>query len=220
MRAPRRRRQLTVDPCLALADEWQREVRQRCEIAARPHRAAARNDRQHARAEQGEQELGDLDRTPECPWPACSRASRSRLARSRPGRAPPLRRHGCAATGAGAPPRAPSGSRVHEAAEAGVDAVRLLGRFGSSLHDRPRGSHLLARRIVELRGRAADSDLPHVCRGKVRPRSVEPRSCGPSVESSPDRSRARAGEAREHATRRTRRCATPTRPPRRRRRRA
>ena len=45
------RQQLAVDPRLALADERQREVRERREIAARADRAARRDVRQHAAVE-------------------------------------------------------------------------------------------------------------------------------------------------------------------------
>ena len=57
----RARQQLAVEPRLALADQRQREVRERREVAARADRAAARDARQHAAVEALEQQLDGLD---------------------------------------------------------------------------------------------------------------------------------------------------------------
>jgi hypothetical protein len=53
--------ELTFDPGLALADQRQREMRQRREIAARTHGPAARHPRQHSSVQTLEEELADLD---------------------------------------------------------------------------------------------------------------------------------------------------------------
>ncbi len=213
--------QLAVDPCLALADEWQRQVRQRGEIAARPHRATARNVRQHPGAEQGEQELGDLD--------THSRVALGQRVRAHDDRgSDDLVRVGLPHS-AGMAAQQPelellhellrdcSGSRTGRSRCSRRTSSRALRQLAPRPPARLASSRAPNRRAPRpRRRRRSPTRLP----GSGPPRSVEPRSCGPSVESSPDRSRARAGEAREHATRRTRRCATPTRPPRRRRRRA
>ena len=57
----RPRQPLAVDPRLALADERQREVRERREVAGGADRAAARHDGQHAAVEEREQQLDRLD---------------------------------------------------------------------------------------------------------------------------------------------------------------
>ena len=58
------REKLPADPCPSLADERQREMRQRSEVAARPDRASARHLRQDTVLETIEQPLGDLRASP------------------------------------------------------------------------------------------------------------------------------------------------------------
>ena len=53
--------QLALEPRLALADERQREVRERREVAGRADRAARRHVRQHAAVQALEQQLDGLD---------------------------------------------------------------------------------------------------------------------------------------------------------------
>src|SRR5207302_230276 len=55
------RQALTVDEGLTLADERQRQVRKRSEIAGRADGASARDDREHAALEALEQQLDGLD---------------------------------------------------------------------------------------------------------------------------------------------------------------
>ncbi len=50
----------TVDEGLPLADERQREMRERCQVAARAHRAPRRHVRDDPRVEDGEQQLDGL----------------------------------------------------------------------------------------------------------------------------------------------------------------
>ena len=76
---------LALDERLALADERQREMRERREIAGRADRAARRHDGQDAAVEAREQQLDRADAgAGRCPSRACSRAAASRRARSRP----------------------------------------------------------------------------------------------------------------------------------------
>ena len=93
-------------PRLALADEHEREVRERREVAARADRAAARHDRVHAAVQQREQRLERLDAgcrrsRGRARW----RAAPSSRARCGPGAGRRRRPRGC---GAGSPAGASS----------------------------------------------------------------------------------------------------------------
>ena len=57
--------ELAVDHRLPLADERQRKVCERSQVAARPDRATGRNDGDHAAVEQRDEELGGSTRAPE-----------------------------------------------------------------------------------------------------------------------------------------------------------
>ena len=58
---------LAVDLGLALADQDERDVGQRREVARRADRALGRDHGQDAALEHRQQQLDDLPRTPECP---------------------------------------------------------------------------------------------------------------------------------------------------------
>ena len=105
------RQPLAVEPRLALADERQREVRERREVAGRADRAARRDDREHAALEQREQELDGLRRArPSSPSRARSRAGAAPRGRPRRDRGRRRRTRASAAAAVAARPSAPPGS--------------------------------------------------------------------------------------------------------------
>ena len=153
---------LTVDERLALADERQREMRERREIARRSDRPAARHDRQHAAIEAVEQQLDRLDARAGVALRERVRAQEHRgahdLVRIRLADAARMRAQQPQLQLAGQLLR---NRAVDEAAEAGVDAVRVLLRsVRRALDERARGAHLVARGVGERRGRARRSRRP------------------------------------------------------------
>ena len=149
------RQPLAVDERLALADERQREMRERREIARRADRAAARHDRQHAAVEALEQQLDRLDAR-------AGVALRERVRAQQHRRAHDLvrvRLPDAARVRAQQPQLQLLGQllgdrAVDEAAEAGVDAVRVLARsVRSALDELARRAHL--RRARRRRARPA-----------------------------------------------------------------
>ena len=187
--------QLAVEPRTPFADEREREVGQRSEVAARADGSAARHFRDDAAAETVEQQLRDLD-------------ARTGVALRERVRAHDHRRsHDLArirlADPAGVAPQEPElellgqllgNPRRDEAPEAGRDAVGRLVLAKSVFDDRARSGKLLPRRIVELRGSVLDRDVPDVVRGEVLPGQADrgrPSHGGASLARSP-RGRTRA----------------------------
>ena len=103
--------QLAVEPRLALADERQREVRERREVAAtrRPSRAPARAAGRRGSGTRAAARRSRRARR-SCPSRARSRAAASPRARPRPGTARRRRTRASAAGAAAAPRSAPPGS--------------------------------------------------------------------------------------------------------------
>ena len=95
--------QPSFDPGIAFAHERQREVSERCEVAARADGASTRHDREHAAVRALDQQLHELD-------PGAGVALRERVRPQQHRRAHDLaadtalrpRTHGCAGDGAGA----------------------------------------------------------------------------------------------------------------------
>ena len=164
------REQLALDGREALADERQREVRERREIARRADRPAARHEREHAAVQALEEQLDRAERDPRRPLGERVRAQEH-------GRADDLVRI-----------RLPHAARVaaqeaelellgllrrdrlrDEAAEAGVDPVRVLAARarGHLVDEIARGLDSFAGDVGELRRRALDRNGPDVCGGEV-----------------------------------------------------
>ena len=161
--------QLSVHPRLALADERQREVRQRSEIAARPDRAARRHARQDASVQALDQELDELDAS-------SGVALRERVRPQEHRRPHDLVRIGVAdaARMAAEEPQLELLDLVvrdrarDEPPEAGVDAVRVLPTR-DALDELPRGLHLAPRLVRERDRDPVDGDLPDVLDREVVP---------------------------------------------------
>ena len=160
-------------------------MRERREIAARADRAARGDARQHAAVEALDQQLDRLDVRARV-------ALRERVRAQQHRRAHDLGRIGLPDAARMAAQQAQLqlldlivGDRLgDEAAEAGVDAVRVLGRL---VDQRPGGPHARARLVGERDRRAVDGDLPDVVDPEVVPRqrvtrdhaesSLGPRAC-------------------------------------------
>ncbi len=71
---------LAVEPRLSFADERQREMRQRREVARGADRATARHDRQNASVKEREEQLHSLDPSPRVPFRQRVRAQEHRRA--------------------------------------------------------------------------------------------------------------------------------------------
>jgi hypothetical protein len=160
---------LALHPRLSLADEGQREVRERSEVAARADGAAARDVRQDTLVQAAEQELDRL-------------YARARVALGERVRAEQHRRaHDFVRVGLADAARVAAQQAElelarqlgrdrlgDEAAEAGVDAVRVLALAVRRARDERAGSpHPRARRLGQLRARPLDRDRPHVLDGQV-----------------------------------------------------
>ena len=167
-RAPRRRAGARRRATPALADERQREVRERSKVAARPDRAAARHVREHAAVDALDQELDRLD-------PRARVALRERVRAQQHRRAHDLRRVRLA-DAAGVAAQQPQlqllgqllrDRRRDEASEAGVDPVRVLAVPCAARSTSSRAaSHPRARASASATG-ALDRDLPDVVDGEV-----------------------------------------------------
>ena len=157
-------RRVALEGGLALADQRQREVRERREVAAGADGAAARHMRQHAAVEALDEQL-DRDR------PRARVALRQRVRAQQHRRADDLVRVGLADPAGVAAQEAELellgqllGDRARdEAAEAGVDAVGVLLAAVRGLLDELAGrAHALARRVREADRPGVDGDLPDV----------------------------------------------------------
>ena len=155
---------LAVEPGLPLADERQREMRERREVAARADRAAARHDRQHAAVEALEQQLDELG-------PRAGAALGERVRAQQHRRADDLVRIRLADPAGVAAQEAELellGQLLRdrlrdEAAEAGVHAVGVLARGRAR-----RGRRPLAPASIRAAGRVSES-------AAARPRPRPPR---------------------------------------------
>ena len=153
-----------VEGGLALADQRQREVRERREVAARADGAAARHVRQHAAVEALHEQL-DRHRA------RARVALRQRVGAQQHRRAHDLVRVRLADPAGVAAQEAELelfgqllGDRARdEAAEAGVDAVGvLLAAVRGLLDELAGGAHALARGVRERDRPGVDGDLPDV----------------------------------------------------------
>ena len=161
------REERAFEPRMALADEREREMGERCEVAAGAHRAASRDVRQDAAVEAFDQQLDRLD-------PRARVALRERVRPQQHRRADDAGRIGLADAARVAAQQAELelvdavvGDRLgDEAAEARVDAVGVLGRL---LDERTGRLHLTARLVGEADGRAVHGDLPDVLQPEVVP---------------------------------------------------
>src|SRR5581483_6990816 len=158
------RQPLAVEPRLTLADQREGEMGERGKVAARADRAPARDDRKHAAVEALEQQLDELG-------PRARAAFRERVRAQQHRRPDDLVRVGGADTARVAAQQAQLellgqllGNRLRdEAAEAGVDAVRVLAApVGGAVDHRSRRLHPFARGVSERRPPALDGDRPHV----------------------------------------------------------
>ena len=157
--------QLAVDPRTALADERQREVRERCEVAGGADGAARRHERQHAAVQALEQQLHRLDPRPRVALRERVRAQEHRRAHDCVG----VRLADAARVRAEQPQlqllRQLLGDLLRdETAEARVHAVGVLvGAVCDPLDDLPRRPHVVSCALGERRGRAPfDGDRPDV----------------------------------------------------------
>ena len=166
-----------LDPRLALADERQREMRERREVAGGADRAAARHDRQHAAVEQREQQLDGLD-------PRARVALRERVRAQEHRRADDLvgvRLADAARVRAEQPQLQLGGLLLRdrdrdEAAEAGVDAVGVLAACRARRARRARGRRSSSPAPVgELGARPFDRDRPDVVDRQVVAREADRR---------------------------------------------
>ena len=157
-----------VEPRPTLADERQREVCERREIAARADRSARGDARQHAAVEALDQQLDRLDARARVTLRERIRTKQHRGAHD-VGR---IRLPDAARMAAQQPQLQlldlVVGDRLgHEAPEAGVDAVRVLGCL---VHQRARRPHAPASLVGERDRRAVNGDLPDVVDPEVVPR--------------------------------------------------
>ena len=208
------RQPLSVDPGLALADERQRQVGERREVARRPDRAAGGHVRDDAAVQALEQELDRLD-------PRARVALGKRVRAQQHRRADDLVGIGRADAARVAAQEAQLqlgrlllGDRLRdEAAEPGVDAVGVLaGAEGGTLDECAGGAHLRPRLVGELGRVPLDRDGPDVPCAEVvagepdhGPLRHRPPSLG-RAGVAPERAsgRARAGGARARRRRRLR----------------
>ena len=171
---------VAAEPRLALADQWQREMRERRQVTAGTDRAAARHDGQHAAVETGEQELDELG-------PRTGPPLRERVGTEHHRCADHLVRIGLADSAGVASQQSQLqllGQLLRdrlrdEAPEAGVDPVRVLAAaVRGAIDDGPRLDHPLPGRFGQRHGRPSDRDRPHVVDGQVLAREADRRSRG------------------------------------------
>ena len=158
-----------VDGRLPLADERQREVRERGEVAARAHGAARRDVREHAAVQALEQQLDRRDaRARRTPSRARSRAGASPRARRRPDTARRRRTRGFAGDGAGAPRASSSGMCAETKRPKPVFTPYVCSPWTPSTSSRAARIRALAA-SRELSRHPVDRDRPHVREGEVLP---------------------------------------------------
>ncbi len=165
------RKQAPVEPGLALANQRQRKVREWRQVTARPDRPAARHARQDAAVEALDEQLDRLD-------PGARKPFRERI-RAQHHRCPhDLRRVRLAHPARVAAQQADLellaellGNRARDkAAEAGVDAVRvLLPPVEGVLDQLPRRGHPLSCHVGQPDRRVADGNRPDVGNGEIFP---------------------------------------------------
>ncbi len=166
-----------LDPRLALADERQREMRQRRKVAGGADRATARHDRQDASVEEREEQLDGLDASARVPLRERVRAEEHRRADDL-GR---IRVADAARVGAEQPQLQLGGLLLrdrdgHEAAEAGVDAVGVLAAPVRGALDELAGSaHPLPGLVGQLGAGSVDGHSPDVVNGQVVAREADRR---------------------------------------------
>ena len=180
------REALAAEPRLPLADQRERQVRERREITARPDGATARDDREDSAVETLEQELDELG-------PRAGPALRQRVRAEQHRGADDLVRV-----------RLPHAARVaaqeaqlqllgqllrdrlrDEAAEPGVHTVGVLApSVRGAIDDRAGLDHPPACGLGKRRGRARDRNRPHVVDGQILAREADRRSRGHGGESS------------------------------------
>ena len=157
-------KQLALEPGLPLADERQREVRERCEVAARADRAAARHVRQQPAVDALDQELDRLDARARVALRERVRAQQHRRAHDL-GR---VRLADAARVAAEEPQLELLGQllrdrRRDEPAEPRVDPVGVLARpVRGALDQLAGGAHPVSRRVGERDGRPLHGDVPDV----------------------------------------------------------
>ncbi len=165
---PRAAKALSFHPRAAFADQRERQVRERSEVAAGPDRSPARNLGQDAAVETREQQLGQLGPS--------ARVSAGERVRPHQHRAPNDLVGIGIADAAGMTAKEAQlellcelgrDSSRDEASEPGRDAVRGLLVRERPLDNRPRGGHLLPGRIGQLHRRSFDCDRPDVVGGEV-----------------------------------------------------
>ncbi len=165
----RSREPLAVEPRLSLADEREREMGERREIARRSHRAAAGYDRQDSAVEKRQEQLDRLDAGTGVALRERVRAQEHR----RPDDLVGIRIADSARVRAQQPQLQLRGLLLgdrngDEAAEAGVDAVGVLAApVRGSLHKLAGGVHSFPRQVGELHRRPVDGHGPDVVDGQV-----------------------------------------------------
>ena len=200
------REKLAVKHCPSFADERQREMRQRSEVAAGADRAAARHLRQDPAIEKVEQPLGDLRTSSRVPLRERVGAHEQRGADDLVG----VRLADAARMAAQQPELELLGqlsrhARRDEPPESRGHAVGRPFCRNRPVDDFSRRSHLLAGRVVELCGGALDRDLPDVGGGEVLTCQADHGRLGHRVASLALVLSGRAGGARARGTSRTRR---------------
>ena len=151
---------------LPFADERQREMRERREVAARPDRAARGHPRQHAAVQALEQQLDGHDARAGEPLRERVRAQQHRGADDVVG----VRLADAARMAAQEAQLQLLGELLRnvsrdEAAEAGVDAVRVLP--ANALDELASRPHALTCRVGQLGRSSADRDLPHLGESQI-----------------------------------------------------
>ena len=169
-----------VDERLSLADERQREMSERREIAARAHRAARRDVRDDPGVEHREQELDGLDAGAGIPLGDRVGPQHHRRADDVVG----IRLADATRVAAQEPQLQLLGLVLrdrlrHEAAEAGVDAVGVLAT--QIVEQRPRAAHLLDRARRQSDRATADRDVVDVVDREVISGQQERLGHGPRV---------------------------------------
>ena len=171
------RQSFAFDPCLALADERQREMRERREVARGADRASARHVRQHASVEEREEQLDGLDPSPRVPLRERVRAEEHRRADDLGG----IRVTDAAGVRAEQSQLQLGGLLFrdrdgNEAAESGVDAVGVLAAPVRGALDELAGcTHPLPCLVGQLDAGSIDRHRPDVVNGQVVAREADRR---------------------------------------------
>ena len=159
-----------LDEALALADEHERQVRERGEVAARAHRALRGDDRVHAPVEHRDQSLERLEANSRETFREDVRAQQH----ERPGvagleRRPDARRVRAHEIDLQLEQLRGRNVDVGEVAEAGGDAVDDVAALDGRVHHSARGPHGVARRFCE-------SHFAAVARHGLEPGEIERRA--------------------------------------------